>query len=91
LQKHTWSKPPSGRWIKNGSHQAPAGWRSAASGPGNHIFTEEDWTDPNVKLPAYIRSKAVEEKTAWDFIAGVNSEMELSVINPVGIFGPVLG
>ena len=59
--------------------------------PGKHVFTEEDWTDPNAKLPAYIRSKAVEEKTAWDFIAGVNSEMELSVINPVGIFGPVLG
>jgi dihydroflavonol-4-reductase len=59
--------------------------------PGNHVFTEADWTDPDAKLPAYIRSKAVAEKAAWDFIAGVDGEMELSVINPVGIFGPVLG
>jgi dihydroflavonol-4-reductase len=59
--------------------------------PRDHVFTEADWTDPNAKLPAYIKSKAVAEKAAWDFMADVDSEMELTVINPVGIFGPVLG
>lgn len=54
-------------------------------------FTEADWTDirqPDVA--PYIRSKAVAERAAWDFMAGAGG-MELSVINPVGIFGPVLG
>lgn len=54
-------------------------------------FTEADWTD--IRQPdaaPYIRSKAVAERAAWDFMAGAGG-MELSVINPVGIFGPVLG
>ncbi|MES2457990.1 MAG: aldehyde reductase [Bacteroidota bacterium] len=56
-----------------------------------HIFTEADWTDVDVPLPAYIKSKTVAEKAAWDFIAAEGSGLELSVINPVGIFGPALG
>jgi len=59
--------------------------------PKNHVFTEEDWTDPNVKLPAYIKSKAIAERAAWDFMEKNAGAMELVVINPVGIFGPVLG
>ena len=60
--------------------------------PKNHVFTEDDWTDPNVKLPAYIKSKAIAERAAWDFMEkNAGSSMELAVINPVGIFGPVLG
>jgi dihydroflavonol-4-reductase len=31
------------------------------------------------------------ERAAWDFIAREGGELELSVINPVGVFGPVLG
>ena len=55
-------------------------------------FTEMDWT--NVHQPdvqPYIRSKALAERAAWDFMAAEGGDMELSVINPVGIFGPVLG
>jgi len=59
--------------------------------PKNHVFTEEDWTDPKVKLPAYIKSKAIAERAAWDFMDKNDGAMELVVINPVGIFGPVLG
>jgi len=59
--------------------------------PKDHIFTEEDWTDVNVPLPAYIKSKTVAEKAAWDFIRENDSAMELTVINPVGIFGPAMG
>ncbi|RZM23028.1 MAG: aldehyde reductase [Pedobacter sp.] len=59
--------------------------------PKNHIFTETDWTDPTIKLPAYIKSKTIAERAAWDFMKLHAGGMELSVINPVGIFGPVLG
>jgi nucleoside-diphosphate-sugar epimerase len=57
----------------------------------NYIFTEADWTDTNVPLPAYIKSKTVAEKAAWDFIKNEGGTMELTVINPVGIFGPAIG
>ncbi len=57
----------------------------------NHIFTEEDWTDSNVELPAYIKSKTLAEQSAWKFIEKEGNGLELSVINPVGIFGPVIG
>lgn len=56
-----------------------------------HIFTEKDWTDTNIPLPAYIKSKTVAEKAAWDFMENEGKGLELSVINPVGIFGPALG
>lgn len=57
----------------------------------NHIFTEDDWTDVNTELPAYIKSKTIAEKSAWEFIQSEGNGLELSVINPVGIFGPVIG
>ncbi|WP_027383873.1 SDR family oxidoreductase [Epilithonimonas caeni] len=56
-----------------------------------HIFTEKDWTDTNIPLPAYIKSKTVAERAAWDFIENEGKGLEISVICPVGIFGPVLG
>ena len=54
-------------------------------------FTEEDWTNVNAPLPAYIKSKTIAERAAWDFIRSEGKGLELSVINPTGIFGPVLG
>ncbi len=59
--------------------------------PKNHVFSEEDWTDPNSNIPAYIKSKTLAERSAWDFINKEGCGLELAVINPVGIFGPVLG
>lgn len=56
-----------------------------------HIFTEKDWTDVDADLPPYIKSKTVAEKTAWEFIEKEGNGMELTVINPVGIFGPIVG
>jgi nucleoside-diphosphate-sugar epimerase len=54
-------------------------------------FTEADWTDPNGDdvLP-YTKSKVLAERAAWDFITKEGGRLELSVINPVGVFGPVL-
>lgn len=59
--------------------------------PENHIFTELDWTDHNTKAGAYIKSKTLAEQAAWNFIESEGNTLELTVINPVGIFGPVLG
>lgn len=59
--------------------------------PKDHVFTEEDWTDPNLTDNAYVKSKSIAEKAAWDFIAEQGGELELTVVNPVGVFGPALG
>jgi nucleoside-diphosphate-sugar epimerase len=60
--------------------------------PKNRPNTEEDWTDPNGEdVRAYVKSKTLAEKAAWDFIAREGGALELSVVNPVGVFGPVLG
>ncbi|MBD3581921.1 SDR family oxidoreductase [Flavobacterium selenitireducens] len=56
-----------------------------------HVFSEVDWTDENAPIPAYIKSKTVAEKAAWNFVRTQGNGLELSVINPVGIFGPVMG
>ncbi len=55
-------------------------------------FTEEDWTDlDDPTTPPTIRSKTLAEMAAWDFIAREGGDLELTVVNPAGIFGPVLG
>jgi nucleoside-diphosphate-sugar epimerase len=68
----------------------------AAIGYGHKVretpFTEADWTDPSGEdVAPYTKSKALAERAAWDFLAREGGSLELSVINPVGVFGPVLG
>ncbi|RYX82300.1 aldehyde reductase [bacterium] len=56
------------------------------------FYTEDDWTDVDTPgLGGYIKSKTVAERAAWEFIDKEGEALELAVINPVGIFGPVLG
>jgi nucleoside-diphosphate-sugar epimerase len=58
----------------------------------NDVFTEEDWTDPSgADVMPYTKSKALAERAAWDFIAREGAGLELAVVNPVAVFGPVLG
>ncbi|QND55351.1 SDR family oxidoreductase [Mesorhizobium huakuii] len=66
---------------------AAIGYGKMPPGP----FTEESWTDPKGKVSAYVKSKTLAERAAWDFIAAEGGRLELAVVNPVGIFGPVLG
>jgi dihydroflavonol-4-reductase len=55
-------------------------------------FNETDWTNlAGPGLTAYVKSKTIAERAAWDFIAREGGALELSVVNPVGVFGPVLG
>jgi nucleoside-diphosphate-sugar epimerase len=42
-------------------------------------------------VAAYQKSKTLAERAAWDWIAKEGGDMELSVVNPVGVYGPVLG
>src|SRR3954454_23857238 len=53
-------------------------------------YTEADWTDPADPNSAYIRSKVIAERAAWEQVRSAGGP-ELAVINPAGIFGPVLG
>ncbi|MFD5800779.1 NAD-dependent epimerase/dehydratase family protein [Streptomyces sp. NPDC127020] len=58
--------------------------------PDNH-YSEADWTDPGTEgLPAYHKSKVLAERAAWDYVRA-RGDIELTVINPTGIFGPQLG
>jgi nucleoside-diphosphate-sugar epimerase len=54
-------------------------------------FDETSWTNMNGEMSAYVRSKAIAERAAWDFMAAEGGQLELSTVNPAGIFGPVLG
>ena len=60
--------------------------------PQTAPFDETDWT--NAKggdVSAYVKSKTLAERAAWDFIAREGGGLELAVVNPVAVFGPVLG
>ncbi|MEA5360389.1 aldehyde reductase [Amycolatopsis sp., V23-08] len=53
------------------------------------VFTEADWTDVDAGIPPYQKSKTLAERAAWEFAA--DGGPELAAVNPVGVFGPVLG
>jgi nucleoside-diphosphate-sugar epimerase len=62
------------------------------SSPAHGPFSEEDWTNPDGDgITAYVKSKTLAERAAWDFVTREGAGLELSVVNPVGVFGPVLG
>jgi nucleoside-diphosphate-sugar epimerase len=59
----------------------------------DHMFTEEDWSNvdgPNID--AYAKSKTLAERAAWEFMRslGSSSRMDLVVINPGLVLGPLL-
>jgi nucleoside-diphosphate-sugar epimerase len=61
-------------------------------GPRNTPFDETSWTDPQGDdVRPYVKSKTLAERAAWEFIAKEGGDLELAVVNPVGVFGPVLG
>src|SRR4029079_10387631 len=60
--------------------------------PRTSPFNEYDWTNPDFADPrGSVKSKTLAERASWDFIAREGGGPELSVVNPVVVFGPVLG
>lgn len=60
--------------------------------PQNAPFDETSWTDPDgADVRPYVKSKTLAERAAWELVAREGGALELSVVNPVGVLGPVLG
>ncbi|MBW8756518.1 MAG: aldehyde reductase [Burkholderiales bacterium] len=60
--------------------------------PLERPFDESDWTNlDGGGLTAYVKSKTLAERAAWSFMGREGGDMELAVVNPVGVFGPALG
>lgn len=68
----------------------------AAIGYGHPVqsapFTEADWSNlGGDDVMPYQKSKTLAERAAWDYMDSEDGKLELAVVNPVGVFGPVLG
>ena len=60
--------------------------------PSDKPFTEKDWSDPDgSNVTAYSKSKTIAERAAWTFMEKEGGTLELAVVNPVGVLGPLLG
>ncbi len=59
---------------------------------GPAAFDETCWTklDGGNPVSFYAQSKYWAERAAWDYVAGAGDGLELAVINPVGVFGPLI-
>ena len=60
---------------------------------GSLNLNQDSWTNVNAKrVSAYLKSKTLAEKSAWDFINSQqgNDIMELVVVNPGPVYGPTL-
>jgi nucleoside-diphosphate-sugar epimerase len=56
------------------------------------VYDETSWTDvdgPGVS--AYAKSKTLAERAAWEFVQSEGGQLELAVVNPVAVLGPLLG
>jgi len=56
--------------------------------PGK-VYTVTDWSNFTVQQNAYFASKRLGEQAAWEF-AKNHSELEVTVVNPLYVLGPVL-
>jgi dihydroflavonol-4-reductase len=55
-------------------------------------YTEADWSDlRSEELGAYVQAKTLAERAAWEFVDREGDALELTVVNPVAVFGPPLG
>lgn len=56
------------------------------------VFTEADWSNPDDRrIGAYEQSKTYAERAAWQFIDEEGNDLELAVINPGLVLGPLCG
>lgn len=58
--------------------------------PKDYVYSEDDWSNLEGGLTAYAKSKTVAEQAAWEFMqTDAAGKMELSVINPGAVLGPL--
>lgn len=62
--------------------------------PDAKVLVDDDWAIPSLAPNAYIKSKILAERAAWDFVNNESNnpggKMKFTSINPTGIFGPKL-
>ena len=57
--------------------------------PQGHVFTEADWTNAErPDITAYIKSKTLAERAAWDYVKVEPRAPELAAVNPAIVLGP---
>ena len=57
----------------------------------NTVLNQQSWTNAKTdKIGAYIKSKTMAEKSAWDFCNNQENKVVLTVINPGPIYGLTL-
>ena len=62
-----------------------------AYGHNKSICDHTDWTDISKDIGAYIKSKTIAEKAAWDFIDNQSDRsFVMTTIHPGMVFGPLL-
>ena len=60
------------------------------NGPGEHRFTESDWTNLDAPgVPPYVQSKTIAERAARDWVAREGGGVEFCTVNPSVVLGPV--
>jgi len=59
------------------------------SGKPTGKYGVDSWSDCNLNIGAYSKSKTLAELEAWKELK--DSQVELTVINPGGVFGPSIG
>lgn len=57
-------------------------------GNEERLLSEADWSDEN-KCGAYPKSKVKAEKAAWEFYERNKDKIEMTVVNPALILGPI--
>tara|TARA_Y100001970_G_C14246787_1_gene868909 strand:- start:3921 stop:4931 length:1011 start_codon:yes stop_codon:yes gene_type:complete len=64
---------------------------SIAYGHNRDICNANDWTDISKDVGAYIKSKTISEKAAWDYLYNEsNNSFDFTTIHPGMVFGPLL-
>ncbi len=64
---------------------------SIAYGHSKVLCDSKDWTNTNKDVGAYIKSKTIAEKAAWDFVKNLTEkDFSMTTIHPGMVFGPLL-
>lgn len=72
--------------LTSAFHAIGFGW-----GRTDHVFSEDDWSKlDGPGMDAYGKSKTLAERAAWEFMDAEGGAMELAVLNPVAVLGPVV-